>query len=97
MHFGIYQALERIGQQAGIEDVRLSPHAFRHTFAVSWLANDGDVSKLSRVLGHTDKKDPGAYESCHPFRRVTKADYNVPDICEVITIPPTTVCTSVSL
>ncbi len=61
LRFGIYQALERIGEQAGIEGVRLSPHTFRHTFAVSWLANGGDVFKLSRVLGHTEMQTTQIY------------------------------------
>jgi len=37
-------------QAAGLEDV--SAHALRHTFAVSTLANTGDVSLVSRLLGH---------------------------------------------
>ena len=58
---GVYQALERIGELAGINGVRLSPHTFRHTFAVSWLANGGDVFKLSRVLGHTEMQTTQIY------------------------------------
>ena len=37
-------------QAAGLEDV--SAHALRHTFAVSKLANTGDISLVSRLLGH---------------------------------------------
>ena len=37
-------------QAAGLEGV--SAHVLRHTFAVSTLANTGDISLVSRLLGH---------------------------------------------
>ena len=37
-------------QAAGLEDV--SAHALRHTFAMSTLADTGDISLVSRLLGH---------------------------------------------
>lgn len=58
---GLYQALERIGDKAGVSGVRLSPHTFRHTFAVNYLANGGDVFKLSRILGHTEMQTTQIY------------------------------------
>lgn len=47
-----WHELKKIGQRAGIEGTRMSPHTFRHTFARAWLENGGEVFKLSRVLGH---------------------------------------------
>ena len=51
---GIIQAITEIGKRAGLSGVRVSPHTFRHTFARMYLANGGDVYKLSRSLGHSE-------------------------------------------
>lgn len=51
------QVLRRMveyGEAAKIEQVRISPHTLRHTFAVSYLRNGGDPLTLQRILGHTD-------------------------------------------
>jgi len=45
--------ISRIGKQAGIYDVRCSPHTFRHVFARQFLMNGGNVFALQQVLGHS--------------------------------------------
>jgi len=45
------QAIKRLGRRAGIP--RLHAHLFRHTFAVKYLMNGGDVMTLKLMLGHT--------------------------------------------
>lgn len=49
----IENILKQHGKKARIEGVRCSPHTFRHTFAVSYLRNGGDVFSLQRILGHS--------------------------------------------
>lgn len=51
---GLQQLLERIQHAAGLDDIQVSPHVFRHTFAKLYLMRGGDVFKLSREMGHSD-------------------------------------------
>lgn len=51
---GVAQTIADAGRRAGLSGVRVSPHTFRHTFAVMYLDNGGDLYKLSRLLGHSD-------------------------------------------
>ena len=45
--------VKRYGLKAGITGVRVSPHTFRHTMAISFLRNGGDIFSLQRILGHS--------------------------------------------
>ncbi len=49
---GVEAIVERLRDAAGIDDVRCSPHTFRHTFSVAYLEQGGDIYKLSKELGH---------------------------------------------
>lgn len=49
---GILLLLKRLGRKARVNNVH--PHKFRHTFAVEFLRNGGNVFKLQQLLGHTD-------------------------------------------
>lgn len=49
---GLYEMVERLGNWAHITGVRCSPHTFRHTFAMNYLRQGGDIYRLSRLLGH---------------------------------------------
>ncbi|MFZ7131346.1 MAG: tyrosine-type recombinase/integrase [Eubacteriales bacterium] len=49
----IDKVMSYYGQKAEIKGVRCSPHTLRHTAAVRFLRNGGDVFTLQRLLGHT--------------------------------------------
>lgn len=51
---GIHQVIRRIQRKAGLEDIRVHAHLFRHTFSKFYMENGGDVFNLSRELGHSD-------------------------------------------
>jgi site-specific recombinase XerD len=44
------QMLQRIGDRQGVPGVTL--HRFRHTFAINFLRNGGNIYALQRMLGH---------------------------------------------
>lgn len=50
---GLGKLIRRLGAAANLSGVRCSPHTFRHTFAIDWLRNGGDVFTLQELLGHT--------------------------------------------
>jgi len=50
---GVQTILKRIQRAAGLTDIKLSAHVFRHTFAKMYLARGGEVFKLSREMGHS--------------------------------------------
>lgn len=50
---GIYQLVRRLGQWAGIEGARCSPHTWRHTFALRTYLMTRDIKRVSQLLRHS--------------------------------------------
>jgi integrase/recombinase XerD len=50
---GVENMFKRLKRKCGLEEVRVSPHTFRHTFAKMYLEQGGELFKLSREMGHS--------------------------------------------
>lgn len=46
----LYHRISKIGKRVGIHS---NPHRFRHTFAINFLRNGGDIYSLQAMLGHS--------------------------------------------
>ena len=58
---GMHALMRWLKAKTGIDDVRLSSHTFRHTFACMYLDEGGDLFSLSRELGHNSIKTTERY------------------------------------
>lgn len=52
-HVSLDKVIKEAGERAGVKGKRISPHTFRHYFALTSLMNGIDIYSLSRLLGHT--------------------------------------------
>ncbi|WHY74586.1 tyrosine-type recombinase/integrase [Fictibacillus enclensis] len=53
-HTGLHKVVKVAGERAGVQNKRVSPHTFRHFYAVQALTNGVDVYSLSQIMGHSD-------------------------------------------
>ncbi|MCE2456666.1 MAG: tyrosine-type recombinase/integrase [Dehalococcoidia bacterium] len=51
---GIQLAIRRVLYRAGVNGRKSGPHVLRHTFALHYILNGGDVFSLQRILGHSN-------------------------------------------
>jgi site-specific recombinase XerD len=51
---GMEMLFKRLKERAGIQGKRISPHIFRHTFAMNYLIRSNDPFSLQELLGHED-------------------------------------------
>jgi integrase len=51
----------RLRKRAGITEKRISPHIFRHTFAIRYLVLGNDPFSLQELLGHEDMTTVKSY------------------------------------
>lgn len=58
---GLDQMIYELADRASITGVRCSAHTFRHTFALNFLMQGGDVYVLSRLMGHSSVQTTEIY------------------------------------
>ena len=58
---GFRLLMRRLGEVAGLQAVRCSPHTLRHTFAISFLRAGGNIWSLKEILGHTQLQQTMRY------------------------------------
>lgn len=52
---------KNIGDELGIDSLRVSPHTFRHTFARNWIVGGGDAFSLRIIMGHSSMRTTEKY------------------------------------
>lgn len=62
----IQQALRRLSEKAGLQDIKCHPHMFRHTFATMFLAKGGSDTVLKELMGHESFQTTQKYVHLQP-------------------------------
>ena len=57
----ISRRLKKLASLSSVKVQKIHPHAFRHFFAIQFMANGGDLSRLQQLLGHSSIQTTAIY------------------------------------
>ena len=63
MRYGLQTMIKRLCKRAHVNGVKRGPRTFRHTCAINYLRNGGDVFTLQVMLGHSSLEMTRRYVS----------------------------------
>ncbi|MBJ6360892.1 tyrosine-type recombinase/integrase [Paenibacillus sp. GCM10012307] len=88
-HSSVRDALRKAGKSLGthldIDQMRVSPHTLRHTFARLWVIKGGNTIALSRIMGHSSTQMTSEYVRLWGVDLNTS--YDLCDPCGDISVP----------
>ena len=63
-----FKDLKKLARLIGLDETKVSPHVFRHSFASHLIAHDADLRSVQKLLGHTDIATTEIYTHILPNR-----------------------------
>ena len=71
----VQQYLRRLAQRAGLGDIKVTPHVFRHSFGTNAAARGANAFIIMKIMGHSDIQTTSRYT--HPQPEDLKAQHNM--------------------
>ena len=69
---GIHSIVKKIQSESGLDEIKISAHVFRHTFARMYIESGGEIFKLSREMGHSSTQVTNIYLQDYGSREARK-------------------------
>ncbi len=63
-----FKELKKLARLIGLDEHKVSPHVFRHSFASHLIAHDADLRSVQKLLGHSDIATTEIYTHILPNR-----------------------------